>query len=61
MGIQTITRSGGQSAIVYSTGSADPYAHDAEERSKEQQAWEMLRNIILDTQVIDDRGLRKAD
>ena len=61
MGIETITRPGGQSAIVYSTGSGDPYARDAEERLKEEQAWEMLRHIIVDTRVTDGRGLRPKD
>ena len=61
MGIQTITRPGGQSAIVYSTGSGDPYARDAEERLKEEKAWEMLRHIIVDTRDTDGIGLRPVD
>jgi hypothetical protein len=49
MGIQTITRPGGQSAIVYTTGSADQGSHGAAEHLKEERAWEMLRHIIVDT------------
>ena len=56
MGIQTITRPGGRSAIVYSTGGGDQDAHGANERLKEQQAWEMLRHIIVDTRPKRDRG-----
>jgi hypothetical protein len=61
MGIQTITRPGGTSAIVYSTGSGGQDARDQEERLKEEQAWEMLRHIIVDTRVTNDRGLRPED
>lgn len=49
MGIKTIIRPGGQPAIVYSTGSDDHRRHEAEERLKEERAWEMLRHIIIDT------------
>lgn len=49
MGIKTIVRPNGQPAIVYSTGSDDHRRHGAEERLKEQRAWEMLRHIIVDT------------
>ena len=58
MGIQTIVRPGGQSAIVYSTGSGDPVARDPEARLKEEQAWEMLRHIIVDTRGTDGSGPR---
>lgn len=61
MGTQTITRPGGQSAIVYSTGSADQDSHGAEERLKEERAWEMLRHIIVDTRNTKDRGPRPED
>jgi len=54
LGTRTITRPGGQSAIVYSTGSGDQYDRNAEERLKEEQAWEMLRHIIVDTRPADD-------
>jgi hypothetical protein len=37
MGIQTITRPGGQSAIVYSTGSGDPYARVTDGRGLRQK------------------------
>ncbi|WP_319408500.1 hypothetical protein [uncultured Desulfosarcina sp.] len=49
MGIKTITRPGGQPAIVYSTGSGGHDVRDADERLKEEQAWEMLRHVIVDT------------
>jgi len=48
MGLKTITRPNGQPAIVYSTGSGDPKPREAEERLKEERAWEMLRGIIVD-------------
>jgi hypothetical protein len=48
MGIKTITRPNGQPAIVYSTGSDDHHRKKAEERLKEERAWEMLRHIIVD-------------
>jgi hypothetical protein len=47
MAVRTITRPGGQSAIVYSSGSGDQYDRKAQERLKEEQAWEMLRNLII--------------
>lgn len=53
MGIRTIPRPGGKSAIVYATGSGDQDARDTEERLKEQRAWEMLRHIIVDTRESD--------
>ncbi len=49
MGIKTITRPGGQPAIVYSTGSGGHDVRDADEILKEEQAWEMLRHVIVDT------------
>jgi len=55
MGIQSITRPDGGSAIVYSTGSGDHGACSTEERLKEEQAWEMLRHIIVDTRRMDHR------
>ena len=61
MGIQTIPRPGGKSAIVYSTGSGDQDARDAEERLKEEQAWEMLRHIIVDTRETAGSGRRAED
>ncbi|MGD9310624.1 MAG: hypothetical protein PVG51_15885 [Desulfosarcina sp.] len=61
MGVRTIERPGGQSAIVYSTGRGDQDARTAEERWKEEQAWEMLRHIIVDTRIADDRGLLPAN
>ena len=54
MSIQTITRPDGRSAIVYSTGSGDQDARSAQERLKEEQAWDMLRHIIVDTRPTDD-------
>ena len=53
MGIRTIRRPVGGPAIVYSTG-GDGDDRDAEANIREERAWEMLRNIILDTQVIED-------
>lgn len=61
MGIHTITRPDGRSAIVYSTGSGDHVARDAEARKKEEQAWEMLRHIIVDTRITKDREPRPED
>lgn len=54
MGIKTITRPNGQPAIVYSTGSEDHDRWQAEERLKEDRAWEMLRHIIIDTRQTAD-------
>ena len=61
MGIQTITRPGGHSASVYATGSADQDSRSAQERLKEERAWEMLRRIIVDTRPTRDRGPRPED
>ena len=61
MGTRTIVRPGGQPAIVYSTGSDTRNAYDEEERLKEERAWEMLRHIIVDTRVKDDRGPRPEE
>lgn len=61
MGVKTITRPGGQPAIVYTTGSGDQKIRDAEERLKEERAWEMLRHIIVDTRDGDVRGPRTED
>lgn len=58
MGVRTIARPDGQSAIVYSTGNGNRDARDAEERLKEKQAWEMLPNIIVDTRVSDHKKPR---
>ncbi len=54
IGIRTIIRSNGQPAIVYSTGEGDRHRHDAHERWKEEQAWEMLRRIVIDTRKDTD-------
>ena len=56
MGIKTIARPDGRSAIVYSTGSGDQKAREAEEHLKEERAWEMLRHIIVDTRKTNNRG-----
>jgi hypothetical protein len=61
MGVKTIARPDGRSAIVYSTGGADQNARTAEERLKEERAWEMLRHLIVDTRVTDDGRLRSED
>lgn len=55
MGVRTITRPGGQSSIVYSTGRGDQDQHDAEERLKEERAWEMLRHIIVDARAAEGK------
>jgi hypothetical protein len=49
MGVRTITRPDGGSAIVYSTGSDERDSRSREERLKEKRAWEMLQHIIIDT------------
>jgi hypothetical protein len=49
MGVRTITRPNGKSAIIYSTGGDNQYARNEEARRHEEQAWEMLRHIIIDT------------
>ncbi len=61
MGIRTIPRPGGKSAIVYSTGSGHQDARDAKERLKEERAWEMLRHIIVDTRAADGSGRRSEN
>ena len=52
--VKTIVRPDGRKAIVYSTGRNDPNARDAEERLKEERAWEMLRQLIIDTRSTGD-------
>jgi len=47
-GTQTIVRPNGQTAIIYSTGDRD-IDRSVEERRREDQAWEMLRYLIIDT------------
>jgi hypothetical protein len=54
MGMKTITRPDGKSAIVYSTGNDGQDDRDEAERLKEEQAWEMLRHIIVDTRVTEN-------
>lgn len=54
LGIKTITRPNGHPAIVYSTGGDDHDRQKAEERLKEERAWEMLRHIIVDTRGTAD-------
>ena len=54
MGVTTIMRPDGKKAIVYSTGREGQDARDAEERLKEERAWEMLRHLIIDTRSTDD-------
>ena len=54
MGVKTITRPGGQPAIVYSTGRGDNAYRDAEASLQEERAWEMLRNLIVDTRTTND-------
>ena len=61
MGVKTITRPGGQPAIVYTTGNEDQKYRNAEERLREERAWEMLRHIIVDTRGADGRGLRTEE
>lgn len=61
MGIRTIARPDGRSTIVYSTGSDAQHARDAEARLREEQAWEMLRHIIVDTRITKDREPRPED
>ena len=48
-GVRTIIRPDGQPAISYSTGNDGEGTHDAEEQRKEERAWEMLRQLIVDT------------
>jgi hypothetical protein len=48
-GIRTIARPGGKKAIVYTTGTGHHAAHQEKERIKEAHAWEMLRQLIVDT------------
>lgn len=55
MGVTTIIRPGGRAAIVYSTSRSDHDIHTAEARLKEQQAWEMLRHLIVDTREAEPR------
>lgn len=61
MGVKTITRPNGKPAIVYSTGNGDRRERDAEERLKEERAWEMLRHIVVDTREKDKRRGTRED
>jgi hypothetical protein len=54
MGVRTIARPGGRSAIVYTTGRGGQNTRDAEEHLKEERAWEMLRHLIVDTRSSQD-------
>jgi len=54
MGVKTIRRPDGRTAIVYTTGRQNRYDGDAEERLKEERAWEMLRHLIVDTRQSED-------
>jgi hypothetical protein len=49
MGVKTIRRPDGRKAIVYTTGRENRDDKDAEQRLKEERAWEMLRHLIVDT------------
>jgi len=54
MGVKTIRRPDGRKAIIYTTGRGNRDDKDAEERLKEERAWEMLRHLIVDTRDSDD-------
>ena len=54
MGVKTIRRPDGRTAIVYTTGRGNSDNKNAEERLKEERAWEMLRHIIVDTRTVED-------
>ncbi|WP_319524468.1 hypothetical protein [uncultured Desulfosarcina sp.] len=54
MGVKTIRRPDGREAIVYTTGRGNRDDKEAQERLKEEQAWEMLRHIIVDTRESED-------
>lgn len=47
--IETIKRPDGQPVIVYSTGGGNHQRKQTEERLKEEHAWRMLRNLMVDT------------
>ena len=59
MGIETIIRPGGQPAIVYTTGASDPEARITTPYRQEQQAWELLRHIIIDLRGRHDNDLKR--
>jgi hypothetical protein len=59
MGIETIIRPGGQPAIVYTTGASDPEARVTTPHRQEQQAWELLRHIIIDLRGRHDNDLKR--
>ena len=54
MGVKTIRRPDGRKAIVYTTGRGNRGDKDAEQRLKEERAWEMLRYLIVDTRESGD-------
>jgi hypothetical protein len=54
LGVRTIVRPAGEPAIVYTTGRGDQDRRTAEERRKEDRAWEMLRHLIVDTRTAAD-------
>jgi len=54
MGVKTIRRPDGRKAIVYTTGRGNRDDKDAEERLKEERAWDMLRHLIVDTRESKD-------
>jgi hypothetical protein len=54
MGVKTIRRPDGRTAIVYTTGRGNRDDQDAAERLKEERAWEMLRHLIVDTRESED-------
>lgn len=56
MGVRTIMRPDGKNTIVYTTGHSDHDMHTAEAWLKEQQAWEMLRHLIVDTRNAETRS-----
>ena len=54
MGVRTIRRPDGRKTIVYTTGRGNRDDKDAEQRLKEERAWEMLRHLIVDTRESED-------
>lgn len=48
MGIKKIVRPDGTGAIIYTTGKKAADEKEKKEMLKEQQAWEMLKSIIID-------------
>jgi hypothetical protein len=57
MGVQEIKKPDGKSSTIYSTGKSEDEGGFEEESEREDKAWQMLDNVLIDTR----NGLKDSD